>query len=197
MTDDELHPHLKDVDRLLRRARFQPRASLEVEVTGRLRRGEAPAGPSRGPRVAWGAVAAGIVGLAGVGGFLATRPAATVTIDRCCFDLDGGGVADDGVLVIARPGQRVQELRIYEDADRSGRLSDGDPLRFERGVAPVLTGPPISGAVATECCLDWDGGGAPDDGLMVVRSAPDRVVMAAIYETGRGPVASVDGWQLR
>jgi hypothetical protein len=195
VTDDELPPHLKDVDRLLRRARFEPRASLEAEVTGRLRRGEAPAAASRGPRVGW--VAAGIVGLAGVGGFLATRPAATVTIDRCCFDLDGGGVADDGVLVVARPGQRVQELRIYEDADRSGRLSDGDPLRFERGIAPVLTGPPISGAVATECCLDWDGGGAPDDGLMVVRSAPDRVVMAAIYETGRGPVASVDGWQLR
>ena len=194
--DDGLPPHLSDADRRLRRARFEPRASLEAEVTGRLRRGEAPAVASR-PRVVWGAVAAGIVGLAGVGGFLATRQAATVTIDRCCFDLDGGGVADDGVLVVAGPGQRIQELRVYEDADRSGRWSDGDPLRFERGVAPVLTGPPSLGAVATECCLDWDGGGAPDDGLMVVRSAPDHVVMAAIYETGRGPVASVDGWQLR
>ena len=197
MTGDEIPPQFADADRLLRRARFEPRASLEAEVMGRLRRGEAPAVAPRRRRVAWGVVAAGIAGLLGVGGFLATRPVATVTIDRCCFDLDGGGVADDGVLVVARPGQHVQELRIYEDADGSGRWSRGDPLRFERGAAPVLTGPPIAGAVATECCLDWDGGGAPDDGIMIVRSSPDRVVMAAIYETGRGPVASVDGWQLR
>jgi len=196
MTPGELPPDLAPVDRLLRRARFEPRASLGPEVTGRLRRGEAPAVPHRRAPLVWGATAAGLAGLAGAVWLMAARPAPIRTIDRCCFDLDGGGSLDDGVLVVTTPGQRVQRLWVYEDVDHSGGWTAGDRLRFMRGAAPVLIGPPVSGAVATQCCLDWDGGGAADDGLMVVRSSPDRVVMAAIYETGPDP-ASIDGWQLR
>lgn len=197
MTDEEPFPELADVERLLRRVRFEPRASLGPELTGRLRRGEPPAASGAPSRILWASLAAGVVGLATGGWLLAVRPAGRVTIDRCCFDLDGGGRPDDGVLVVTRPGQRVERLRVYEDVDRSGGWSDGDRLRFERGGAPVLTGPPAAGAIATECCLDWDGGGAADDGLMIVRSSPDRVVMAAIYETGPGSIASITGWQLR
>jgi hypothetical protein len=197
MMDDDLPPELAPVDRLLRRARFEPRESLGPEVGGRVRRGEVPAASPRHSRVFWASLAAGLVGLTVGGRLLAGRPGSTVTIDRCCFDLDGGGAADDGVLVVTGRGQRVERLRVYEDVDRSGGWSTGDRLKFERGAAPILTGPPEAGAVATQCCLDWDGGGAADDGLMVVRSSPDRVVMAAIYETGQSPVASVAGWQLR
>jgi hypothetical protein len=52
------------------------------------------------------------------------------------------------------------------------------------------------GAVAIEhCCIDFDGGGPNDDGLLVVGVPPDRVLMAAIYETGAG--ARTDRWLLR
>ncbi len=195
--DDDLPSELAPVDRLLRRARFEPRESLGPEVGGRVRRGEVPTASPRRSRVFWTSLAAGVVGLAVGGRLLAGRPGGTVTIDRCCFDLDGGGHADDGVLVVTGRGQRVERLRVYEDVDRSGGWSTGDRLKFERGAAPILTAPPEAGAVATQCCLDWDGGGAADDGLMVVRSSPDRVVMAAIYETGQNRVASMSGWQLR
>jgi hypothetical protein len=197
VTDDELPSQLAPVDRLLRRARFEPRESLGPEVGGRVRRGEPPAVARGHSRIFWASLAAGLVGLAVGGRLLVVRRSAAVTIDRCCFDLDGGGYPDDGVLVVTGSGQRVERLRVYEDVDRSGRWSSGDRLKFERGAAPVLTGPPEAGAIATQCCLDWDGGGADDDGLMVVRSSPDRVVMAAIYETGPSPVTPVAGWQLR
>jgi hypothetical protein len=36
------------------------------------------------------------------------------------------------------------------------------------------------------CCLDFDGGGPADDGLLVIGVPPDRVVMAAIYERPGG-----------
>lgn len=197
MRDDEPPPHVAPVEHLLRQARFEPRESLGPEVAGRLRRGELPAIAPRGPRFLRAGLAAAMAGVLAGGWLVAAHRAGRMTIDRCCFDLDGGGHADDGVLVVARSGQQVERLRVYEDVDSSGGWSMGDRLRFERGAAPILTGPPAAGAVATQCCLDWDGGGADDDGLMVVRSSPDRVVMAAIYETGRGPLASIAGWQLR
>ena len=197
MIDDELPSRLAPVDRLLRRARFEPRESLEPEVRGRVRRGEPPMATRRHSGIFWASLAAGLVGLAAGGRVLASHRSGAVIIDRCCFDLDGGGYPDDGVLVVTGRSQRVERLRVYEDVDRSGGWSRGDRLKFERGAAPVLTGPPQAGAIATQCCLDWDGGGAADDGLMVVRSSPDRVVMAAIYETGPSPVNPVAGWQLR
>jgi hypothetical protein len=40
------------------------------------------------------------------------------------------------------------------------------------------------------CCLDYDNGGTPDDGLLVVHSTDGHVVLAEIFErsgTARNP----------
>jgi hypothetical protein len=47
------------------------------------------------------------------------------------------------------------------------------------------------------CCLDFDGGGPADDGLVVIGVPPDRVVMAAIYERRPGEEAGPAGFPLR
>ena len=189
---------VRELNGLLRAIRFEPRASLGAEVEGRLRRGEAPgASPTRSPwgarrgllpaltgRALLGAALAGVVllvmlGLAHLSGGVTSRP---VTIDRCCFDLDGGGEADDGVRVLAGRDARVRRLAVYEDRDHSGGFTAADLLRFGSG-APWLGGPPPADLVTIRhCCLDFDGGGPRDDGLLVVGAPPDRVVMAAIYE---------------
>ncbi len=172
---------LDDLDRTLRAIHFEPRASLGAEIRGRAARGEAPrpAAP-RFPRPAL-AAAAVVLLAAGFGGWqlLASHP---VLVDHCCQDLDGGGDADDGVLILSRAGSAVQGLRIYEDRDRSGTFSPGDEVRFLRGSSPAVTGP-VNGLETREfCCLDYDGGGPSDDALVVMGRAPDRITMAAIYE---------------
>ena len=49
--------------------------------------------------------------------------------------------------------------------------------------APALAEGGLTGLVTLErCCLDFDGGGPADDGLLVIGVPPDRVVMAAIFE---------------
>ncbi len=200
MTDPgRLPPDLEDLDLALRGVRFRPRASLGPEVVGRVRRGEGPRGalPPRSRRPALAALAAGLL-LAGAGLVLRGPPA--VAVDRCCYDLDGGGEADDGVVVLAERDARVHRLRIYEDLDRSGSFTDGDVVRLERGDSPALHGASAAGLVTTEhCCLDFDGGGPADDGLLVIGVPPDRVVMAAIYERpiGRDRPARPGGFPLR
>jgi hypothetical protein len=49
------------------------------------------------------------------------------------------------------------------------------------------------------CCLDFDGGGPADDGLLVIGVPPDRVMMAAIYERRSGTRGhrAPDAFQLR
>lgn len=180
--DDEL----RRLDELLRAVRFTPRDSLGAELRGRWRRGER--GPERAVRDLRQVL--GITGVAlllGAGVFLlwlvAVRPLRGLTVDRCCQDLDGGGVADDGLVVMATHGERVQRLAIYEDRDGSRSYSRGDTLRFQREGAPTLDGPLALGARTVEyCCLDYDGGGPADDALLVVGEPPDRIAMAAIYE---------------
>ena len=57
-----------------------------------------------------------------------------------------------------------------------------------------------AGLVTIEhCCLDFDGGGPADDGLLVIGVPPDRVVMAAIYErtAGSRPPRRLAGFPLR
>jgi hypothetical protein len=131
------------------------------------------------------ALVAGLVAAAAVA--LAIREPAPVTVDRCCYDLDGGGDADDGVLVDAQRNARVHRLRIYEDLDRSSSFSEGDVVRLERGGSPAMHRAASQGLVTIEhCCLDFDGGGPADDGLVVIGIPPDRVVMAAIYERPEG-----------
>jgi hypothetical protein len=128
-----------------------------------------------------GALAAGLGAVALAGPTLTRHP--EVTVDRCCWDLDGGGQADDGVRVVARRDAEVRRLWVYEDADHSGGLTGADVVRLERGAAPALTASGVPGLVTRErCCLDFDGGGPADDGVLVIGAPPDRIVMAAIFE---------------
>jgi hypothetical protein len=122
--------------------------------------------------------------LAGLAIYLRPRP--SVVVDRCCYDLDGGGQQDDGVLIVAERDARVHRLQVYEDRDRSHRFSPGDVIRLDRGSAPAMGTGATGGLVTTRhCCIDLDGGGPDDDALLVIGVPPDKVVMAAIYEEGR------------
>jgi hypothetical protein len=179
---------LRELDRTLDAVRFAPRASLGPELAGRARRGEPPRGDSRPSRpwlVVAGAVAAGVAAVALA--LPSLRPTHDITVDHCCFDLDGGGAADDGVRIVAHRDADVRRLWVYEDADHSGTFTPADVVRLERGPTVALTTVGLAGLVTlARCCLDFDGGGPSDDGLLVIGVPPDRVVMAAIYERGAG-----------
>lgn len=180
----------RDLDRRLSAVRFEPRESLGAEIVGRHRRGETGAGsrPSFGSRLRGMAAAAALIGL-GLSGFwlVAVRADPFASVDRCCHDFDGGGDADDGLLVVARSGTDVRRLAIYEDRDGSRSFTPADIIRFARNGGPSLNAQLLPGAITTEfCCLDYDGGGPDDDALLVVGLPPDRIAMAAIYER-RGP----------
>jgi hypothetical protein len=180
-----------DLDRALRAVRFRPRESLEPELLGRVRRGEVPDAPRILPRLSGGLWVAGAAAALALGGLRGDRSAAEVTVDRCCYDLDGGGVADDGVLLLAEQDDRVRRLRVYEDRDGSGAYTGTDLIRLDRGATPAMLGAATAELVTIErCCLDFDGGGRDDDALLVMGVPPDRVMMAAIYERpadGRDP----------
>lgn len=182
---------LDELDRSLREIRFTPRASLEAEIRGRAARGEQP------PVSRWHRPRRSALLAAGIGGLLVTaalgheftRGPSPRTIDHCCQDLDGGGDADDGLLVTSVKGVAVRRLAIYEDRDASRSFSPGDSIRFQRQSAPVFLGP-IQGVLTREyCCLDYDGGGPDDDALVVMGLPPDRITMAAIVERGGPPGA--------
>ena len=180
----DLPDALGDLDRRLQDLRFEPRASLGPEILGRWRRGERPRPPvdhRRTPRIAVGGLAA-LVCLAVVLWLFVLAPRRQLTVDRCCQDLDGGGDADDGIVVVSQQGVTVRYLKIYEDLDRSGGYTPGDAVRFLRQGAPVLAGPFEGTRTAEFCCMDYDGGGASDDALVVMGRPPDRISMAAIYE---------------
>ncbi len=195
MTEDPgMSPELEDMDRALRGIRFRPRASLGPEVLGRLRRGERSKGavPPRRRRPTLATLAATLV--LATGAALVLRGPGSVTVDRCCYDLDGGGDADDGVVVIGERDAKVHQLRIYEDIDGSGTFTAGDLVRLDRGGGPAIHEASASGLVTIEhCCLDFDGGGPADDGLLVLGVPPDRVVMEAIYERPTGAEAQPAG----
>ena len=197
----DVPPELAELDRALGGVRFEPRASLGPELAGRAHRGERSKGavsPRRGPAVLWAAAAALAVCAAGL---WTTRGVPRVTVDRCCYDLDGGGVADDGVVLLARRDAGVRRLRVYEDLDGSGDFTRGDLVRLDRGPAPAMHQALDGGLVTTDyCCLDFDGGGYEDDGLLVIGVPPNRVVMAAIYERPRRSAPEAEpagGWPLR
>ena len=140
--------------------------------------------PSR-KLMAAAALAAGVAALAFGLPALLWRP--EVTVDRCCYDLDGGGSADDGVRIVARRDAEVRQLLVYEDVDGSRTLTRGDVVRLERGGAPALAAAGVKGLTTRErCCLDFDGGGRADDGLLLLGVPPDHVVMAAIFERTPG-----------
>ena len=183
----DIPPELAEIDRDLRGIQFQPRASLGPEVLGRLRRGERSKGavPPRRARPALAALAAVLVAAAGAA--LALGGSGNVVVDRCCYDLDGGGEMDDGVVVFAERDAKVHQLRVYEDLDGSATFTTGDLVRLDRGGTPSMQEAAAAGLVTIEhCCLDFDGGGPADDGLLILGVPPDRVVMAAIYERAAG-----------
>ena len=198
---EDLPRDLAEVDRALREIAFRPRESLGPEVLGRLRRGERSKGAvaPRRRRSMLPALAALLVLVSAAA--IALRSPGSVVVDRCCYDLDGGGEADDGVVVFAQRDAKVHQLRIYEDLDNSRSFTAGDLVRLDRGSSPVLHQVASEGLVTIEhCCLDFDGGGPADDGLLVIGVPPDRVVMAAIYERpagGQGESAGSDGLRLR
>jgi hypothetical protein len=88
----------------------------------------------------------------------------------------------------------VHQLRIYEDLDHSGSFTGADVVRLDRGSSPAMQRSATQGLVTIEhCCLDFDGGGPADDGLVVIGVPPDQVVMAAIYERPAGAGNKADG----
>ena len=189
----DLPPELEALDRKLSEVAFRPRASLGPEILGRLRSGEQSAGRGGGRPGSRRLVAIAAALVVATAGALALRTPGTVLVDRCCYDLDGGGDADDGVVVLAERDAKVHQLRIYEDLDGSGGFTPGDLVRLDRGDSPAMHQAATDGLVTIEhCCLDFDGGGPADDGLVVIGVPPDRVVMAAIYErpAGSGNVAT-------
>ncbi len=182
--DPEFPEALRDLDASLRGVRFRPRASLLPEVLGRLRREEPLKGvaPLHRSRLALRAIAAALVAAVGVALWVGQQSRG-ITMDRCCYDLDGGGSFDDGVLVVTRGGNAVRHIAVYEDRDGSQSLTSGDVVRFERGSKLIVGDTAAEGLVTTRhCCLDYDGGGPADDGLLVMGVPPDRVMMVALYE---------------
>lgn len=197
---NDMPEDLRDLHRKLESVRFRPRPSFEPELLGRVRRGDEPLpAPPRNTRRLMAAAAAILI--AGAAAGLARLDTGlwedVVTVDRCCYDLDGGREADDGVLVLAERNDRVRRLRIYEDLDGSRTFTTGDVVRLDRGVRPAIRSAGGDEVVTIErCCLDFDGGGPDDDGLLVIGVPPDRILMAAIYETG-GKAPTPAGWLLR
>lgn len=60
-------------------------------------------------------------------------------LNCCCFDLDGGGDADDGIFVISRGGTDILVAIIYEDPDRDKKFDARDKVRAI-AVSPHLVG---------------------------------------------------------
>jgi hypothetical protein len=174
---------VSELEDLLRRVRFVPRGSFGAELVGRMRRGEQPAiepGHSALRRL-WPASL--VAGLAAILAVVLLAPESRVTVDRCCYDLDGGGTADDGALIVARRDGRVYQLSVYEDLDGSGSLTSADLVRFKRVGTPKPEQFIPQGLTRIRyCCQDLDGGGPADDGILVIATPPDRVHTAAIYE---------------
>jgi hypothetical protein len=185
---------LRALARSLAGIRFRPREGLGVELSGRAARARVPSRRWRRRRTGIGAAAcAAILLLAAWVGWNGR----VVTVDRCCYDLDGGTDHDDGLLVLAsRRNEEVRRLAVYEDRDGSRSFTDADQLRFSRGAEPTLLDPKTADLVTVRhCCLDFDGGGPKDDGLLVMGVPPDRVMMAALYE--ENPSRARSGWLLR
>lgn len=189
-------PSDDDLDRLLSQVRFEPRASLQPEVLGRLRRGEVGNNEPfpRRSQVLLRAAALVLFVFGSISAVAILRQrAATQLVDRCCFDLDGGGRRDDGVQVTTDRRGRVRRLLIYEDQAGAGAFQAGDPLRYRRGALPGIVLPVAAELVALrDCCFDLDGDGPADDGVLALVHPPDQVSFAAIYDTRAQPRARAD-----
>ncbi len=213
--DEELPASIRGLDESLRRVRFEPRASLGPEVFGRCRRGEQSKGAVqlrwRRPALLLSSGIAALGALAAVGlrayerpipaealraqgGSSSTAPAPhETTIDRCCFDLDGGGRDDDGIAVVVDRSQQaaIRRIEVYEDRDQSKSLSVADVVRFTRGPRLMVDSPlPADLRTRQFCCGDYDGDGTVDEGVLVVSRPPDRVVLIGLYTQHAGAARS-------
>lgn len=77
-----------------------------------------------------GPIAAVVLWLAAVPSTHASASGAYRVHDVCCFNLDGGDHADDGMLTVSRPGEVVDCVLLYEDRAGLKRFAQRDPLRF-------------------------------------------------------------------
>ncbi|HEU4584833.1 MAG TPA: hypothetical protein VFR95_03740, partial [Gemmatimonadaceae bacterium] len=50
--------------------------------------------------------------------------------DICCWDLDGGGRSDDGVMTRSSAGELLDCVVLYDDLDRSRSFTPGDAVRY-------------------------------------------------------------------
>ncbi len=200
--EDPVPDDLRALDAELRDLRFAPRASLGPEIEGRWRAGERAAG-SPGllawrtrPTVRIAALAAAVLLVAGGVGLLSPfgrSLARSVVVDHCCSNFDGQTDDDDGLLIESVGGRDVRRLLVYEDLDHDGHFSAGDRVRFERRGAPRMTTPDGDALIARRfCCVDYDGGGPADDGLLVVNRPGGGIVLAAIYEAAGSAKPALD-----
>lgn len=58
----------------------------------------------------------------------AQQQSAATIVDRCCFDLDGGGKADDGLFSVNLKGDVLIAL-VYEDPDGDKKFDDRDEIK--------------------------------------------------------------------
>lgn len=192
LRDDDLPPaDLAALDAVLRSVRVEPRASLGPEIAGRVARGERARAVGHGGTLVRRLAGAGIALALVVTGLVRwgyAPPldafAATVTVDRCCADLDGGGKADDGVLVETVAKHRVRRIMVYEEQDTDRAWSPGESVRFLRRGAPAMRDVQTSDPLVTRefCCTDLDGGDDLDDGLLVMTSPTGDVFLAALFD---------------
>lgn len=208
--DAGIPPELQDVDEELRRVRFTPRSGLEDDVLARLpASGDEEREPTPVPPVARGrgAVrAAAVLVLVAAMGLLARVGAggdggstAPVAADRT------GSAPEDGFTLRWGSDARVVALGSGVTGERGsngrgvrcGRI--GDRLGCsgtEPGAAYFATarGPAV---LRDFCCLDYDGGGPPDDGIRVVAGQGEAVVDFWIYEDLDGTGTFSEGDLLR
>jgi hypothetical protein len=57
-------------------------------------------------------------------------PVADGRQDICCWDLDGGGKSDDGVMTLSSAGELLDCVVLYDDRDRSRSFTQGDAVRY-------------------------------------------------------------------
>lgn len=117
---------------------------LDARATSLLR-AVMPVDASRHPRHRHGvglALATLVASAAAIGLWLGNTPTMHATAsgvyrmhDVCCFNLDGGEHADDGMLTVSRAGEVVDCVLLYEDRAGIKRFAQRDPLRFAGGEA--------------------------------------------------------------
>ena len=85
--------------------------------------------------LAWGVAAmlafvAGVLAIERVDGGPSVAVSGAGHQDVCCWDLDGGGLSDDGVMTVSRAGELLDCVVLYDDIDRSRSFTGSDAIRY-------------------------------------------------------------------